>query len=57
MCDNIAIVEVLLWPLVQGIFGLCLPFTFDNFQKLYEFIDFPIWVDVHLDLTLLNHDI
>ena len=31
--------------------------TSDNYQKLYEFIELPIWVDIHLDLTLLNHDI
>ena len=31
--------------------------TSDNHHKLYEFIELPIWVDVHLDLTLLNHDI
>ena len=31
--------------------------TSDNHHKLYEFIELPIWVDLHLDLTLLNHDI
>ena len=31
--------------------------TADNFQKLYTFLENPIWVDTHMDLTLLNHDI
>ena len=31
--------------------------TSDNHHKLYEFIELPIWVDVHWDLTLHNHDI
>ena len=31
--------------------------TSDNHHKLYEFIVLPIWVDVHLDITLLNQDI
>ena len=31
--------------------------TADNCVKLNKLIDSPIWVNVHLDLTLLNHDI
>ena len=31
--------------------------TADNYHKLQNFVECPIWVNVHLDLTLLNHDI
>ena len=31
--------------------------TSDNFQKLNDLIECPVWVNSHLDLTLLNHDI
>ena len=27
--------------------------TSDNFQKLHDLIEFPVWVDIYLDLTLL----
>ena len=31
--------------------------TVNNVVKLYTFIPNPIWIDTHLDLTLLNYDI
>ena len=31
--------------------------TSDNFQRLYDLIEFPVWVNTHLDLTSLNYDI
>ena len=31
--------------------------TVDNYKKLQIFVECPTWVNVHLDLTLLNHDI
>ena len=31
--------------------------TMDNCEKLKQFLDCPIWMNVHIDLTLLNHDI
>ena len=31
--------------------------TDDNCKKLQKFVDCPIWMNVHLDLTLLNYDI
>ena len=31
--------------------------TTDNFQKLYNLIDSHVWVNAHLDLTLLDHNI
>ena len=31
--------------------------TRDNCDKLRQFLDSPIWMNVHIDLTLLNHDI
>ena len=31
--------------------------TEENFKKLYQWVDSPIWVDTHMDLTLLNHEI
>ena len=31
--------------------------TKDNCGKLRQFLDCPIWMNVHIDLTLLNYDI
>ena len=31
--------------------------TTDNANKLSQFVQSPIWIDTHIDLTLLNHDI
>ena len=31
--------------------------TPDNFQKLYDLIESPVWVNTHLDLSVLNDDI
>ena len=31
--------------------------TEDNCEKLNKLVESPIWMDVHMDLTLLNHDI
>ena len=31
--------------------------TPQDVQKLHQWVNSPIWVDTHLDLTLLNHDI
>ena len=31
--------------------------TPNNFQKLSHWIESPVWVNAHLDLILLNHDI
>ena len=31
--------------------------TMDNVQKLSHLVQAPIWIDTHIDLTLLNHDI
>ena len=31
--------------------------TADNMRKLHQYIPNPVWVDTHLDLTLLNYSI
>ena len=31
--------------------------TEEHHKKLYQWVDSPIWLDTHIDLTLLNHDI
>ena len=31
--------------------------TPNNLNKLNQMIDGPLWIDTHIDLTLLNHDI
>ena len=31
--------------------------TEDNVKKLHSLVDNPVWVDTHMDITLLNHEI
>ena len=31
--------------------------TEDNVKKLHSSVDNPVWVDTHMDITLLNHEI
>ena len=32
-------------------------YTENNVETLYTFIPHPIWMNTHIDLTLLNHDL
>ena len=31
--------------------------TVHNIQELHNLVENPVWIDTHIDLTLLNHDI
>ena len=31
--------------------------TVHNTQQLHHLVENPVWIDTHIDLTLLNHDI
>ena len=89
MCDNIAVVEVLMFDIARdpimpacarnilaAIFNINIivshtqglnntvggllsrwQHTSEDCQKLHDLVEAPIWIDDHLDCTLLNHDI